>query len=174
MITFDKRQLTAISNFCDRFARSGISYFGNAIEASNGLVAMRIQYLAGIKEEKVRIPRAALLAAIAAMSKDDLAVISADGIKVNAIRIEFDEPESFLFDDLAPVFRDINDGTPSKFVLFDTTCQNKLNAAIAAFGIGQEKEYGSKERNFYISGQNELFYIQVAMVGKDPNEKEAD
>ena len=146
MITFDKRQLTAISNFCDRFARSGISYFGNAIEASNGLVAMRIQYLAGIKEEKVRIPRAALLAAIAAMSKDDL----------------------------APVFRDINDGTPSKFVLFDTTCQNKLNAAIAAFGIGQEKEYGSKERNFYISGQNELFYIQVAMVGKDPNEKEAD
>ena len=117
MISLDKRQLVAITKFCDSSKLCGsISYLGNAIEACNGPIAIRVQLVVnGIKEEKIRIPKTALLAAIAAMDKDDVAIISADNIKVDRIHIGFEPLEQLFFEDLTPVFNSIKDGLPDRF-----------------------------------------------------------
>ena len=167
MISLDKRQLVAITKFCDSSKLcGGISYLGNAIEACNGPIAIRVQLVVnGIKEEKIRIPKTALLDAIAAMDKDDVAIISADNIKVDRIHIGFEPLEQLFFEDLTPVFNSIKDGLPDRFIMFDGTLQNKINAALSAFGIYKEKEYGTKEKVLCISGQCEFYEVQVAIAG---------
>lgn len=173
MISFTKRQLTAITDFCDKSKlNSGISYFGNSIEASSGPIAIRIQHLYdGIKEEKIRIPKIALLAAIAAMDKDDMAIITADCIKVNQISIGFEPLESLLIDDLTQIFERIDSGMPNKFILFNGTLQNKVYSALSAFGILTEKQFGYKERALFMSGSCDSFEIQVGIAGIKPNEE---
>lgn len=175
MLNLTKRQMKAISNFCFNSYGAGVAFFGNRIEASDGSVAIRVQLLLdGIKEERVNIPRAAFIAAIAVMGKDDFARITADGISVNNISISFNPIQEMMFSDLSPVFDGYNKGVPSKFLMFMTSNQNRFQEALLAFGVKEETQFGSKDRNLYMSGDGELYHAEVAMVGIDPTEKKKE
>lgn len=175
MLSLTKRQMKAIANFCLNAYGEGASFFGNRIEASDGKVAIRVQLrLGGIEEEQINIPRIALIAAIAAMDKDDFARITADGIVVNHISISFNPVEQMMFSDLSPVFKDYNEGVPSKFLMFLTSNQNRFQEAMLAFEAKDETHFGSKERNLYMCGDSELYHVEVAMIGIDPTEKKRE
>lgn len=177
MLCLNKRQLKSLTDFCpDVKSVSGINFYGNGIEANNGRVAIRVYLkLDGIKEEKVIIPREALLAAIGAMDKDDIAQITPDGIVINSIAISFKEVEAPLFgDEVSRIFSAYKSGVPNRFLMFVTASQNKLQEALFAFGIKDEIQYGTKERNFYMSGEGDLYHAEVAMVGIDPTEKKKE
>ena len=177
MLSLTKRQLKSLIDFCPNLKlMSGIYFYGNEIVANNGRVAIRvILKLDGFKEEKVIIPREALLAAIGCMDKDDFAQITAESISINNIVISFNEVQNPLFgDDVLRVFESYKDGVPSKFLMFVTTSQNKLQEALLAFGVKEEIRYGTKERNFYMSGDGELYHAEVVMAGIDPTEKKED
>ena len=177
MLCLNKRQLKSIVDFCaDIKSVSGINFYGNGIEANNGRIAIRVYLkLDGIKEEKVIIPREALLAAIGCMDKDDIAQITPDGIVINSIAISFKEVQAPLFgDEVSRIFESYKSGVPNKFLMFVTASQNKLQEALFAFGIKEEIRYGTKERNFYMSGDGELYHVEVAMVGIDPVEKKEE
>lgn len=173
MLCLNKRQLKSIIDFCpDVKFVSGINFYGNAIEANNGRVAIRIFLkLDGIKEEKVIIPREALLAAIGCMDKDDLAQVTSESISINNTIIYFKEVESPLFDEISKIFETYKDGVPNKFLMFVTANQNKLQEALLAFGVKEDIRYGTKERNFYMSGDGGLYHVEVAITGIDPTEK---
>ena len=174
MLNLTKRQMKAIANFCLNAYGEGAAFFGNRIEASDGKVAIRVQRLNGIEEEQVNIPRIALIAAIVAMDKDDSALITADSIVVNHISIFFNPVEQMMFSDLSPVFRDYNEGVPSKFLMFLSPNQNRFQEAMLAFEAKDETHYGSKERNLYMCGDSELYHVEVAMIGIDPTEKKKE
>ena len=177
MLSLNKRQLKSLIDFCPSVKLvSGINFYGNEIEANNGRVAIRVFLkLDGFKEEKVIIPREALLAAIGCMDKDDFAQITAESISINNIVISFNEVQNPLFgDEVSRIFESYNSGVPSRFLMFITTSQNKLQEALLAFGVKEEIRYGTKERNFYMSGDGELYHAEVAMAGIDPTEKKED
>lgn len=177
MLCLNKRQLKSLTDFCpDVKSVSGINFYGNGIEANNGRVAIRVYLkLDGIKEEKVIIPREALLAAIGAMDKDDIAQITPDGIAINSIAISFKEVEAPLFgDEVSRIFSAYKSGVPNRFLMFVTASQNKLQEALFAFGVKDEIQYGTKERNIYMAGDSDLYHIEVAMAGIDPTEKKRE
>lgn len=173
MLCLTKRQLKSLTNFCaDVKSVSGINFYGNEVESCNGKIAIRVSLkLDGIREEKVIIPREAILAAIGCMDKDDIAQITADGISINNIGISFREVSAPMFDDVSRIFESYKYGVPSKFLMFVTTNQNKLQEALFAFGVKEEIQYGTKERNVYMAGDGDLYHVEVAMAGIDPTEK---
>ena len=177
MLSLNKRQLKSLITFCpDVKLVSGINFYGNRVEANNRRVAIRVFLkLDGIKEEKITIPREALQAAIGCMDKDDFAQITAECISINNIVISFDKVQHPLFDeDVSSIFESYKSGVPRKFLMFVTTSQNNLQEALFAFGVKEEFQYGTKERNLYISGDSDLYHVEVAMAGIDPCEKKND
>ena len=176
MLCLNKRQLKSLTDFCpDVKSASGINFYGDGIEANNGRVAIRVFLkFDGIREEKVIIPREALLAAIGCMDKDDIAQITPDGIVINDIAISFKEVSAPLFDGASRIFESYKNGVPGKFLMFVTTNQNKLQEALFAFGVKDEIQYGTKERNVYMAGDSDLYHIEVAMAGIDPTEKKRE
>lgn len=177
MLCLNKRQLKSLTDFCaDVKSVSGINFYGNGIETNNGKIAIRVLLkLDAIREEKVIIPREALLAAIGCMDKDDIAQVTPDGIVINNIAISFKEVEAPLFgDEVQRIFSAYKSGVPNRFLMFLTASQNKLQEALFAFGVKEEIQYGTKERNFYMSGDGELYHVEVAIAGIEPTEKKMD
>lgn len=135
MLELNKKQIKAIVSICSKKSDENafyVFYTGNQLIALDRTIAIRVEARKEPKEAGVWIPSSALRAAAAALDSD-LAIISADGIIANGIKIGF-TPSTIEFINPEPVFK-MNRGAPDEFVQLNGKSLETAEKLKKAFGF---------------------------------------